>query len=246
MRNLFLISVSTIISFSIAGLITPEKHNVNTTYFILGTLSDNMGRFYYINKGYEVDRYDTYELPLLDYLDKLIQKEFKIELITISDSKTPDKYETYSKNLSVLLNSFYGKDSMLIDGLFKNSEEISSFLMGKYYRYGRKINDSIYVIQLANSPNHKLIDSLLRRVGCYRIHFKNLRDTPVQFIYYFVPSPELERYFEKISKQKEKLNDSYNDYMMKLLVMEREEFNKIRKDLNDKEILEITKVFKDQ
>lgn len=250
MRNLILILAS-VISFSAAFLVSGKdnqspknkKYNVNIAYFILGTLSDNMGRFHYVNKAYEVDIYDTYEIPLMDYLDKLIQKEFKIEVVTISGAKTPDKYETYSKSLSEKLNSFYRKESLLIDGLFTNPEEISSFLMGRYYRFGRKVNDSIYVIQLVNSPNHKILDSLLKAAGCSRIHLKYLKNTPVQFICYFVPSPELEKYFFMIAKQKEKLNNSYDEHMMRLLVMGKDEYNKLKKDLNDKEVSEITKIF---
>lgn len=251
MRNFFLLLAS-VISFSATTFLVPgkdphspknKKFNINTSYFILGTLSDNMGRFNFINKAYEVDIYDSYEIPLMDYLEKLIQKDFKKELITISDAKTPDKYETYSKSLSEQLNSFYGKDSLLIAGLFKKPEDISSFLLGKYYRFGRKINDSIYVIRLVNSPNHKILDPLLRAAGCNRIYFKFLKNIPVQFVYYFIPSPELERYFKMISKQKEKLNYSYDEYMMKFLVMGKEEYNKMRKDLNQKDVSEITKIF---
>src|SRR4030043_1502300 len=93
----------------------------------------------------------------------------------------------------------------------KNLPELnSSYLAGRYYRYGRKINDSIYSIQIANSADHAVCDSLLRRVGCTKIHFKYLNNIPAQFIYYFIPTNELERYFDYLSKEKQELDDSYN------------------------------------
>ncbi|MBI9063701.1 MAG: hypothetical protein JEZ14_17100 [Marinilabiliaceae bacterium] len=51
-------------------------------YFILGTLSDYMGRFQYIERHTQVDRYYPHEKPLVTYLTKFIQAELNIKVDT--------------------------------------------------------------------------------------------------------------------------------------------------------------------
>ena len=226
--------LSIILFVTLTGLIYPQrisepkqsnKISLNTTFFILGTLSDYNGRFQYVNKLDEVDRYDLYEKPLMDYLDQMIQKEFKTK-ITTSLNTNPSRTiaETFSHDLAIKLNSYYGTDKLLIDSLFRTPKEIYSFLTGKYYRYGKRINDSIYVIQQANSPNHKICDILLRRIGCSKIHYKYLNNIPAQYIYYFIPTLELRWYLESISKQKLQLIDSYYTSLRTTLKLGRKDF----------------------
>lgn len=245
--------ISVILLVTLTGLIYPQrisepkqskKISLNTTFFILGTLSDYMGRFYYVTKKDEVDRYYLYEKPLMDYLDQMIQKEFKIKITTfLNPNPNRTTPETYSHDLSMILNSYYGKDELLIDSLFKNPNEIDSFLTGKYYRYGKRINDSIYVIQQANSPNHKICDVLLRRIGCTKIHYKYLNNIPAQYIYYFIPTLELRRYFDSVSKQKVQLVDSYYTSLRETLKFGTDDFKKFIKA--DKKINpEILELFK--
>jgi hypothetical protein len=209
-----------------------NKINLNTTYFILGTLSDYMGRFYVVNKKDQIDKYDPDEKPLMDYLDRLIQKEFETKTTTYQNPNPKqtvlETYETYSHDLSIILNSYYGKDDLLIDSLFKNPEKICSFMTGKYYRNGTKINDSIYKIQLANSPNHKMCDILLKRIGCTKIHFILIKNIPTQFIYYFIPTLELKKYFDSISKQKKELTESRDKFIMTILKNNKNDFNEFK------------------
>lgn len=234
MKN-FLIIVILIVT--LPGQIYPQtdsrhapsnKISINTTYFILGTLSDYMGRFAYVNKQSQIDRYHAYEKPLMDYLDKIIQKEFMIEIKPIPDKiPEPSLYETYSSKLSFIINSYFKRPYLILDSLKKQPELNRSYLTGKYYRYGRKINDSIYSIQLANSADHKVFDSLLRREGCTKIHFKYLDNVPAQFIYYFIPTSELKKYLDSMTKQKKALDNSYNKVIMTTLKFGKSDIKKM-------------------
>lgn len=221
-----------------------NKISINTTYFILGTLSDYMGRFAYVNKQSQIDRYHAYEKPLMDYLDDLIQKEFMIEIKPIPDKiADPSLYETYSSKLSLIINSYFKRPYLILDSL-KNQPELNrSYLAGKYYRYGRKINDSIYSIQLANSADHKVIDSLFKRDGCTKIHFKYLDNVPAQFIYYFIPTSELKKYLDSITKQKKVLDNFYNKMIMATLKLGKNDINKMTNSqpLTNPEIIELFK-----
>ena len=233
MRNSILVLVTLVISFSVSGQILPandsvldqKNHiNLNATYFILGTLSDYLGRFTYVNNSDQVDRYYPYEKSLRDFIDSLIFDELYIK-ITVNE-----RDETFSKDLSLLLNSFYGSDKLLIDSLFKDNDQIFSFLTGKYYRYGRVINDSLFLIQMANSPNHKICDTLLKKAGCKNVHFKYLKNIPAQFIYFFVPPPELKDYFNSVSDQKEILKDAYYRVIKDLMKFEKDELEEMKKE----------------
>jgi len=100
------------------------------------------------------------------------------------------------------------------------------------------MSDSIFKIQLANSPNHKICDKLLRRAGCTNINFQYLKNVPSQYIYYFKPTTQLKSCFEKIAKQKEKLDMSFDELMKSTFGVD--EFNKM-KIAREKEKLEIIK-----
>ncbi len=208
---------------------------IDTTYFLLGTLSDYMGRFQYVNRDSQIDRYYPYEKPLMVYVDSLIIQKFKVKI-------TVDKnLNTFSKDAAATLNSFYDENWLFIDTLFNNSEEIHSFLTGKYYRYGEKLNDTIFKIQLANSPSHKICNILLNKIKCSNINFKYLANTPAQFIYYFRATDDLKLYFSAINKQKEMLDNSFYESIK--LIIGKEEVKKMQID-REKENLEIIKTLK--
>jgi hypothetical protein len=255
MKHLLTFLILTTVSLLIMGQRTTEsesssptikKGNINTTFFILGTLTDYLGHFYYVNKPDQVDRYSLSEKPLMDYLNRLIEREYRIKITTTLDKQlSSSKYETFSKELSALLNSYYGKDNLLIDSLFKNPIEIYSYLAGQYYRYGEQLNDSIYKINLTNSPNRKKCDILLRKIGCKHFYVKDLKNNiPAHFIIYFVPSSGLKPYFEYLSKQKIKLDESYIEYMGNLVRSGKEEYQNAIESNRKRELAEIFEFYK--
>lgn len=184
------------------------KLTILPTYFLLGTLSDYMGRFQYIDKDKQVDRYYPYEEPLAIFLTKYIQDNYALPADTVF--KESRHIEIYSKQLAITLNKFYGSDGNLIDSLFNDEEKIYSFLLGNYYRYGRRLTDKIYKIQIANSSIDKLLYPMLKRVHCDKLLYKFLRgNIPTSHIFYFEAPPRLIKYFNTLETEKEKLSISY-------------------------------------
>lgn len=179
--------------------------DLNNLYFLAGTLSDYMGRPTYVNKPNQVDHYYHYEKTLINYVDSISGLNPENE-ITLTFEK--GRYETFSGKLSRELDAFY-KDGIIDSSLFSTETEICSFLAGRYYRYGEQMNDSIYKIQLQNSPNHILIRTLLGRLGCKDIFYRKLKNVPVQFVYYFIAPAPLKAYFDKISEHKKILEIEY-------------------------------------
>ncbi len=177
------------------------------TYFLLGTLSDYMGRFHYIDKHKQVDRYYPYEEPIINFLTEYIKKNYGLVVDTIF--KESRYSEMYSKQLSRVLNKFYGDDGELIDSLFNTEEKIYSFLLGNYYRYGERFTDKIYKIQIVNSQKDKLLYPMLKRVHCDRLLYKFLRNIPASNVFYFEAPPRLIKYFNTVKIEKEKISALY-------------------------------------
>jgi hypothetical protein len=79
MKHTFFLVIVLIISSCASAQISEksilaEDQNLkmDTTYFLLGTLSEYNGRFWQINKPDQVDRYNVYEEPLVDFQRDLI------------------------------------------------------------------------------------------------------------------------------------------------------------------------------
>jgi hypothetical protein len=181
--------------------------SLDPIYFVLGTLSDYMGRFQYVEKEMQVDRYYPYEKPLVEYLTKYIKTELEIKVDTVFEKSNHCKM--FSESLSKTLNSFYGDKDELLRGKFETNKQIYSFLTGVYYRYGEKLDTSIYKIQLANSPKHQNCYEFLKQIGCENIFFQYLRNIPAQYILYFEPTDELKEYFDIIDPERIILNKSF-------------------------------------
>jgi len=202
---------------------------MDTTCFILGTLSEYMGRFQYVDKKNQIDKYFPYERPMMKYLTSLMKSHFKTKPAT-------KKLNTFSKGIAVVLNSYFDRDGLLVDSLFDTPEKALSYLTGRYYRYGERIGGSIFKIQMSNSPNIRTCGYLLTRSDCTPIRFKHLNNIPAQFIYYFKATDSLKLYFGLIAKQKECLDDSFDEFMKTMVGAEN--FNN-RKIALEKENLEI-------
>lgn len=203
----------------------------NPLCFILGTLSDYLGRSNNVNKPDQIDRYYQYEKPLMGFLDSLIFEDFNVKV------SSNDRNETFSKYIADKINSFYGKDKLLNPDLFRYRDQIHSFLTGRYYRYGRQVNDTLFIIQLANSPNHEICNILLNKSNCSNIYFQYLKNIPAQFIYFFTPSKELRSQFESISKQKEILDSSYYETIRQIMNFDYRELDKYKAETRQNDII---------
>ena len=201
---------------------------INSTFLLLGILND------YINYNYgniknKFDSYNSGEKPLKNFVDSIAKKDFNVNLIE-------EKNNLISEKLSNLMNSFYIGNN-LNDSLFNSNEKKLSFLLGVYYRYGEKINDNIYIIQLANSSKHKNVYEYLKELNCQNILFKRLDNYPRIYKIYFQPTDIMKKYFKTIETEKNKLlasNDEYSRTNEKL----KEELKK-QKDIENLKIIEI-------
>jgi len=250
MKHTFFLFIVLIIS-SCASRQTSEKSILNknqnlkmdTTFFLLGTLSEYNGRFWQINKPDQMDRYNVYEEPVMDFQRDLFLKKFHIKLTVLADSSSPTlEYETFSKELSALLNSHFTKNGILIDSCFKTPDQINSYLLGRYFRYGRQVNDSIFLIHLFNFPNHNICNNLLSQTSS-KVFLKQINQMPAQFKYYFVPNKELREFFRIVSDQKLKLKDSYDTFMKNLWGVTEVEYIKTMNNIQEKELSDIISNF---
>jgi len=172
---------------------------INSTFFLLGTLNDYISHKYVTNQN-QFDRYYDYEKPLMKYIDSVAKKDFKLTLLE-------EKNCFISEELSNKMNSYYIGNT-LDDTKFDNKEKRLSFLLGVYYRNGEKINDSLYKIQLANSPKHNNVYEFLNELNCQNIFFKRLDNSPTIYQIYFQPTGIMKKYFATIEIEKEKLLNS--------------------------------------
>ncbi|CAM4023189.1 hypothetical protein FLBR109950_13430 [Flavobacterium branchiophilum] len=209
--------------------IDTTKVKINSTFLLLGTLNDYMS-YNYGSLENKFDRYYTTEKPLMKFVDSIVKKDFKINLIE-------DKNCFISKEMSNLMNSFYIKNN-LNDSLFNSNKKKLSFLLGVYYRNGEKINDRIYKIQLANSPKHNNVYEFLKDLNCQNIFFSKLENIPRIYQIYFQPTEIIKKYFATIEIEKEKLFNSKIE-SLSLIKITKEEYKKEM----EKENLEIIKLF---
>ncbi len=140
------------------------------------------------------------------------------------------------------MNSFYGEKDELLNNKIKTKNQIYSFLAGVYYRYGEKIDSSIYKIQLANSPKHQNCYEFLKQIGCEKIFYKYLRNIPAQFILYFDATSELKKYLDSIERERVILKKSFNKQIKEM--MTKKGITKEFQELKDKEAEKIKKAFK--
>jgi hypothetical protein len=202
-------------------------------YFILGTLSDYMGRFEYVDREKQIDRYYPYEKPVVDYLTKYIKNELDISVKTVFEQSLHS--EMFSEELSKTLNNFYGENDELLDNKFETLNQKYSFITGVYYRYGFSNNSNISKIQLANSPKHKSCYLLLKQIGCENIFYQYLRNIPAQYIIYFEPTSELKKYFEIIEKERLIIRESFIESVVEMM----------KDPMSSKELKEMKEEFKD-
>lgn len=234
-KAVFSFLIMSILHFSLTG---QEKFSansqVNSRFLLLGTLSDYMGRFAYVDKADQVDRYYYYEESLIDFIDSMAKADMNVTVREVFNNGT---YETYSWLLSEIVNTYYDENSLLIDSLFRTNEEICSFITGRYYRYGRQLNDSIFRIQVQNSPDHGILLTLLKRIGCTKVYYKYVKTVPSHYLYYFIPTDELNSFLSQIHTAKAKLEKEFKEAAIKILGDSNEYEKKINlkdeKDLNE-------------
>lgn len=172
---------------------------INSTFLLLGTLNDYIKHNYGARPN-QFDRYYDYEKPLMAFVDSLAQKDFKVQFAV-------EKGAFISEKLSRKMDSLY-HGHQINRQLMDSPSKSLSFLLGIYLRYGQKIDDGFYKIQLANSPKHENVYDLLGEMGCERIFYKKLRNIPTGYIFYFRATGLMKNYFDSLQGLNEKLQQA--------------------------------------
>ena len=202
--------------------------------FLVGTFSDYLGRYFYIDKETQIDRYSPKEKSLAKYISFYITNHYKIK--NELEVKKDQTLELHIPNLAKRLNtSFYFENGYLAEDKFVTEEEKLSFLLGVYYRDGENLKDNIYQIKLLNAPKQKIIYSLLKELGCEKIIFDSeQKQLPQTFTFYFVATPKMVKYFEYLKQEKAQLTFetlSYIDDSNKKFEEVSKKNQKIKKEL---------------
>ena len=140
MKNL----ITFILILSLFSCDKKEKISIDNEYFLIGTLSDYMGREKYEKEIERVDKYYQSEKQLCLAIDSIFKKTYPDLVFSSSVHKISkkDEYELHSKKLAKKIESFYtfkysGRgtakkfidfDSMNIDSLVKTGN-----FMEKYF-----------------------------------------------------------------------------------------------------------------
>ena len=182
-----------------------QKSNLelDNNYFLLGTLSDYMGRTKSADFNHCVERLnENTEKTLILHLDTIFKKKYT-DYHFDSTRKA-----IFSEKLSNEVNAFYDFKSIagytmnydtiyrgtLKQNIFNTELQKISFIAGIYSRFG-EINKEEYFIRLLNSTS-KFSECLtiLKQLGCTDIKTIILKNIPLNQIVYFEPSKKLKEY----------------------------------------------------
>lgn len=192
--------------------------NINPDYFLLGTFSDYWGRFHYIDRETQIDRYYPYEESLANYVNNFIYKNYSSKRdLKFKESRHS---ELFNPTLAKQLHSeYFDVKGNFIDEKLDTDEKKYSFLLGTYLRYGNQVTDNIYKIQIYNSPKDKQIYQILKDLESDKIIYKLYRDNiPSSEVFYFVATPKMIKYFKTLEKENIEINQK------------KEEFSKLKTD----------------
>lgn len=215
--------------------------------FLLGTFFDYMGRFRYVDRENQIDRYYPYEKPLAHFVEKFILDKYNIK----AEAKFQEggHSEIFSVQLAQQLHSkYYDEKGLLQLQMIDTNQKKYSYLTGIYYRYGNHLKENIYSIRVVNSMKNEDIYQLLKRLNCDRIIYRfNRGYLPAATIFYFEATPEMLRYFKVIEIEKKNLQESYEKVYVESFLKgkEAEKFKEMRAQNEMELISSIEYLFKD-
>jgi|GEM_PF-1343091 len=192
-------------------------------FFILGTLSDYMGRWMEPFSVDRLEKFDRLEGPLAETIDVLLKKQYpglvyRFEKYRDKEGK-PLSFYFHSDTLSRRFNGYYnfkadGSSSggqsrlngRLKENIFKDDRDKLAFLAGVFVRFSQK-NDTAYSMNIANSISKaQVCYTLLEELGC-KPYYRIARDyIPVGHWLYFHPTPEVMAYLQAVIPIREELD----------------------------------------
>jgi hypothetical protein len=173
--------------------------------FLLGTVSDYMGREVFTNEKDKIEQYGFYEKSLVNkiyylliekYNDLLIKKfETSGDRVICSEKlaeKINSNYNYYKSNITQNNDSvFYRK---LKPNILKTELQKISFVVGAYARFGSH-QDARYYIRFVSSMSHfDVCKKTLKELNCENIEVEITKTIPESQLIYFKPSKEVMKY----------------------------------------------------
>lgn len=207
-----------------------SKNNVD--YFLLGTLSDYMGRQKCITQNEIVDHYFKFEKSLLNYNYNILKNQYPdLKMDTINNALK-------SKILTDKINGYFNfsfddqyctdvedtngnlKDTLFTGKLkptiFKSDKDKISYLIGVFTRHGT-ITDSEYAIKIANSVStYEISKMLLQQLDCKIIEAKVVENVPYFYSIKFIPNKILNKEIKKYMFLRNKLSEDETKIMKQL------------------------------
>jgi len=220
-------------SLAIANSSFGQKLNkVEREYFVLGTLSDYMGRDLDPREKNLLDRYDALQGALITVVDSLLKIDYPISSYKVDryldSSSNLQSGKIFSDNLSTKFNSYYVfKESgeftsdndpqlnfkpilrgALKKEIFANDPQKMAFLAGAFVRFGL-VNDTAYEISIANSYSKaKVCYDLLADFKCEPVYQISQNYIPVGHHVYFHPSQKIKIYLQQFMYLRKRLDES--------------------------------------
>jgi hypothetical protein len=226
-----------------------QKKQIDSHYFLLGTLSDYLGRSLYADMKDKVDYYYKFERPLALKIDSLFKSEYPdLRLDT-------NKIEIYSKQLAEKINALYvfepsgtylkltSEHDTVYRGrhkvdIFKTDQQKMSFIAGAYTRFGEK-NDTTFCMRLFNSGSKaQLCTDLLKEMKCQNVEYKTSTNTiPTNHTIYFKPNTELKEYLQEVMYLRQVLNDGWIAQIKEIIGKKNwNKYNRLTKKRNQKKL----------
>lgn len=173
-------------------------------YFLLGTLNAHFYRYdsntvHKSSLELKKDQFDWYwkdEEQKAIYIAAYLQDTLKIPVSV--HRRSNGSLILYSENLTSKINDYFDGSRSLKSELFKNDEEFYSYLLGCYFRSGKKEGEHTYTIRQCYL-NSDTMFKLLRKVGCERITYIHHNKIPGGIDFTFEASVLIEKYFDTIN-----------------------------------------------
>ncbi len=186
-----------------------ESLEFDRTFYVLGSLSENLGRLQTDKSSEVVDYYYSNEEKLFSKICCLFKSEFsKVELKKIDDYV----FVLNSKDLREKMHSFYTweidegitnqNDDVFYVGtintkLITTTSQKMSFLLGVIERDGKFLNDSIELNLLCSEQKYQLILNLIKEMDSKIISDVFYKDNvPNLHVITFIPNKSLVAFME--------------------------------------------------
>ncbi len=198
--------ISTII-FILINNITYSQ-TLDTEFFLLGTLSDYMGRQKDNKDTNTIEQYNIDEKLLADTLYLLLKREHSDVQLNetecnwnvLTSVNLKNKIETYydyypTVSLTMTYDTIYA--GKLKSKIFNNENQKYSFLLGAYLRYGL-YNDNFCTYYFGNSISKaNIIYELLKELKCTDVTYKINKRIPAGHVVKFKPNATLNKILQE-------------------------------------------------